>query len=191
MRFATNLLAVLVSGLLLSLASAADDEKDKEKNEKKAKLPPLTFVGNFDGEVVHIDPHSDKLVIRITDVVPQWVQGQGQYASGLLRRLNNTSGSYVNKEEKKDIPINLSPDLKIRVMYAQPGAPTSTNKKKEKALTPKELAEKDPDYKLGGSAGKKSQLSKGQTVRVSMGRNNDRINPQIYGMVVYVLKEGK
>ena len=99
-------------------------------------------------------------------------------------------GSYVAKEEKKDIPVNLSPDYKVRLMYAQTGGAT-TGAKKEKPLTAKQMAEKDPDYKLGGTPGKKSQLSKGQIVRVSMGRNNDRINPQIYGMVIYVVSEGR
>lgn len=182
-----NLSAVLLSGLLLSLASAADDEKDKEKNEKKAKLPPLTFVGNIDGELMHVDTHSDRLVVQITDVVPQWVQNQG-----FTRRFN--SGTYVPKEEKKEIPVNLSPDLKVRIMYNQQTASTGNAdkaKKKEKQPTPKEMAEKDPDYKLGGTPGKKGQLSKGQIVRLSIGRNNDRINPQNYVMVVYVIKESK
>ena len=129
--------------------------------------------------------------------------------------------------------INLSPDVKVRLMYGSPAAsrdPKSkpdedkeaaeTKEGKDKAKdkagtaddekemkkpgkdkvsatkkprppTAKELAERDPDYKLGGNPGKKSQISKGQMVRVAMGRNNDRVNPQIYAMVVYVVKEGK
>lgn len=188
--------ALLLSGFCLTLAVAADDDdKEKAKNDKKSKIPPLTFVGNLDGEILYVDTHSDRITLQVTDVVPQWVPNQNG-GTGLIRRLNQ-GGTYVAKEEKKEIAVNMSPDIKIRLMYSQQGGATTTGKgastggKKEKSPTAKELAEKDPDYKLGGVAAKKSQLSKGQIVRVSMGRNNDRINPQIYGMVVYVVKEGR
>jgi len=66
---------------------------------------------------------------------------------------------------------------------------------KEKAdkekMDAEEKPEKDPDAKLGGAPGKKSQLAKGQVVRVALGRNNDPVNPQIYVMAVYVLSDGK
>lgn len=55
----------------------------------------------------------------------------------------------------------------------------------------KEKPEKDPDAKMGGAPGKKSQLAKGQIVRVALGRNNDPVNPQIYVMAIYVLSDGK
>lgn len=183
--------AMLVSVAILSLAQA-DDEKDKEKNDKKSKIPPLTVIGYYDGEIMNADGGSDRLSLRYKEIVQKWVQSnQGAGANSLMRRMNGgQGGSYVAQEQQKDIEVNLSPDVKIRLMYTKP-APATPGAKKEKPLTAKEMAEKDPDYKLGGSPGKKSQLAKGQIVRITMGRNNDRINPQNYGMVVYVVTEGK
>jgi hypothetical protein len=188
---AGTLWTMLLSVVILSLAQA-DDDKDKEKNDKKAKIPPLTVIGYYDGEIVNADSGSDRLTLRYKEIVQKWVQNnQGQGYNPVTRRLNGQGqGGYVSQEQSKDIEVNLSPDVKVRLMYTQP-ASSNTGTKKEKPPTPKELAEKDPDYKLGGVAGKKSQLTKGQVVRITMGRNNDRINPQNYGMVVYVVSEGK
>ncbi len=183
--------AMLLSVAILSLAQA-DDEKDKEKNDKKSKLPPLTVIGYYDGEIIS-DGNSEQVTLRYKEIVQKWVQNnQGQGANSLMRRMNGgqSSGAYVPQEQAKDIVVNLAPDVKVRLMYTKP-APAAPGAKKEKPPTAKEMAEKDPDYKLGGVLGKKSQLAKGQIVRITMGRNNDRINPQNYGMVVYVVTEGK
>lgn len=188
--FTTLLMASLVSG----------DEKDAAKKDKLSKIPPLTFVGTLEGEIVHVEG-GDRLVLKTREIVPQWVSNPGAQAGAAGRinnlvnmRSNSNSGGYVPKEQVKDIPINLSPDLKVRIMYvtsSEAKPDNSTKTRKNKILKEKELAEKDPDYKLGGQAGKKSQLAKGQFVRVAMGRNNDLVNPQIYGMVVFVIREGK
>ncbi len=181
---------MLLSVAILSLAQA-DDEKDKEKNDKKSKLPPLTVIGYYDGEISS-DGNSEQVTLRYKEIVQKWVQNnQGQGANSLMRRMNGgQGGGYIAQEQAKDIVVNLAPDVKIRLMYTKP-APPAPGAKKEKPPTAKEMAEKDPDYKLGGIPGKKTQLSKGQIVRITMGRNNDRINPQNYGMVVYVVTEGK
>ncbi|HQR07479.1 MAG TPA: hypothetical protein PLN21_11685 [Gemmatales bacterium] len=189
---AASLWTLLLSVIILSLAHADDEDKDKTKNEKKAKIPPLTVIGYYDGEIVNADGNSDRLALRTREITQKWVpnnQGGAGY-NPVSRRLNGAQGgSYVPTEQAKDIEINLSPDVKVRIMYSKPAAPAPGGKK-EKPLTEKEKAEKDPDYKLGGTPGKKSQLGKGQIVRITMGRNNDRINPQNYGMVVYVVTEG-
>jgi hypothetical protein len=191
---AVSLWTMLLSVILFSLAQA-DDDKDKEKNDKKAKIPPLTVIGYYDGEIVNADGNSDRLTLRYKEIAQKWVpnnQGGTGY-NPVTRRLNGGQGggTYVPTEQAKDMEINLSPDVKVRIMYSKPAAAPAAGTKKEKPLTDKEKAENDPDYKLGGTPGKKSQLSKGQIVRITMGRNNDRINPQNYGMVVYVVSEGK
>jgi hypothetical protein len=182
--------ALLLSVAILSLAQA-DDDKDKEKNDKKSKLPPLTVIGYYDGEIVS-DGNTEQVTLRYKEIVQKWVQNnQGAGYNPAFRRMNGgQSGGYVPQEQAKDIVVNLAPDVKIRLMYNKP-APSKPGEKKEKPPTAKEMAEKDPDYKLGGTPGKKTQLAKGQVVRITMGRNNDRINPQNYGMVVYVVTEGK
>jgi len=229
----------LMSVLVCLSTSSADD--------KRSKIPALTFVGNYEGEIIHVDANSDQLTLKIVGIVPKWVpnnQSAQQLPRGALRNFQGQfgqgGGSYVPSEQVKDVNINLSPDVKVRLMYGppvsgktpasgseekekqkanpdeskegkaskesgeskegadgeekdmkKPASKVKTAPKKPKALTAKELAERDPDYKLGGNPGKKSQLSKGQIVRVAMGKNNDRVNPQIYAMVVYVVKEGK
>jgi hypothetical protein len=222
--------------LLFTLACAvvvADDDR-------KAKIPKLTFVGNYDGEIAWVDLHSDKLTIRIRGVVPKWVPNSGNNngpAMGALRNFQNRynqggGGTYVPEEKVQEISVNLSPDLKVRLVNAPPAPPKDDKPKdgeakkdgdekkddekdkmeekkdsarkdskpaakkpvtptKTKAQLAKELREKDPDYQLGGYPGKKTMLAKGQIVRVSMGRNSDPVNPQIYGMVVYVVKDSK
>ena len=60
-----------------------------------------------------------------------------------------SSGAYVPQEQAKDIVVNLAPDVKVRLMYTKT-ATAKPGEKKEKPPTAKELAEKDPDYKLGG-----------------------------------------
>ncbi len=189
---AASLWTLLLSVIILSLAQADDDDKDKAKNDKKAKIPPLTVIGYYDGEIVRPDPDSDKVTIRFKEITQKWVaNNQGGFGYNPVgRRLGQGGGAYVPTEQSKDIEVNLSPDVKVRIMYSKPST-TPPSGKKEKPLTARELAEKDPDYKLGGTAGKKSSLAKGQIVRITMGRNNDRINPQNYGMVVYVVSEGK
>lgn len=227
-------LALTLVGLMVFLSSSSADDK-------RSKIPALTFVRNYEGEVVYVDSNSDVLKLRIKEVVPKWVagnQGGQQSPPGALRNFQGRfnqggGGSYVPSEQVKEMDINLSPDVKVRLMYGSPAASrdpkskpdedkeaaeTKEGKDKEKDKagtaddekemkkpgkdkvsatkkprppTAKELAERDPDYKLGGNPGKKSQISKGQMVRVAMGRNNDRVNPQIYAMVVYVVKEGK
>lgn len=228
-------LALTLVGLVVCLSSGLADDK-------RSKIPTLTFVGNYDGEVIHVDTHSDLIKLKIRGVVPQWVpnnQGGQSTPPGALRnfqgQFNRGGGSYVPSEQTKEVDINMSPDVKVRLMYGSPAASrdpktkpddekegkeaaeTKPGKEKEKdkegaseedkemkkpgkdkasAKKPrqpsaKELAERDPDYKLGGNPGKKAQISKGQIVRVAMGRNNDRVNPQIYAMVVFVVKEGK
>ena len=185
-----NMVTLVLTVLFLSVALADDNDKDKTKNEKKPKLPPLTFVYNVDGEITEVDADNDRITVQYKDIKLQWVANQGG-GSGLVRRMNQGTGNYVPKEEKKDISIMLSPELKVRLMYPQNGSADANSKKKQKQPTAKELAAKDPDYQLGGAPGKKSDLAKGQIVRVSMGRNNDRINPQIYGMAVFVVTEGR
>lgn len=192
---------LLFSLALLLTSSVCGDDKDAVKKEKLSKIPPLTFVGSLEGEIVHVEG-GDRLVLKTKEIVPQWVSNSGAQA-GAAGRVNNLvnlrsntggGGTFVPKEQIKDIPLNLSPDLKVRIMYTTASdnkKDTNTKSKKSKATKEKELAEKDPDYKLGGSAGTKSQLAKGQWVRVAVGRNNDLVNPQIYGMVVFVIKEGK
>lgn len=212
----------LVMALFCTLTTLAWADDDEAKKEKKNKIPPLTFVGNYDGEIVSVDSHTDRMTIKIRDVVPQWVPNNNNnngYIPGRIGAMNNRmnflngGGTYVAQEQQKDIGINLSPDVKVRLLTppdskkadrkkstedkntgddkatAESKKPATTAKK-DKPLTAKELAEKDPDYKLGGAAGKKSDLSKGQIVRVAMGKNNDKINPQIYAMAVFVVKEG-
>jgi len=188
---AASLWTLLLSVLIPSLVQA-DDEKDKAKNDKKAKIPPLTVIGYYDGEIVSADPHSDRVVLRYKEITQKWVaNNQAGGNNPVSRRLNGVQGgTYVPTEQAKDVEVNLSPDVKVRLMYSKPATPAAGSKK-EKPPTAKELAEKDPDYKLGGTAGKKSQLAKGQIVRITMGRNNDRINPQNYGMVIFVVTEGK
>lgn len=191
---AASLWTLLLSVIILSFVRADDEDKDKAKNDKKAKIPPLTVIGYYDGEIVNADGNSDRLTLRYKEITQKWVpnnQAGGGY-NPVARRLNGGQGggTYVPTEQAKDIEVNLSPDVKVRLMYSKPATPTPGSKK-EKPPTAKEMAEKDPDYKLGGTAGKKSQLTKGQIVRITMGRNNDRINPQNYGMVVYVVTEGK
>ncbi|HQR43411.1 MAG TPA: hypothetical protein PLX97_12020 [Gemmatales bacterium] len=216
---------------------AADDDENKAK---KAKLPPLTFVGNYDGEIVNVDTHSDRLTLKIRGVVPKWVPNNNAAAppGGKLRTVQNryntgNGGTYVPEEQVKEVGINLAPDLKVRLMNVPPASaksnpedkpkeagdkkdesktgddkdkaedkkpadkaakpaakkPAPTRKTKEQLA--KELSDKDPDYRLGGQPGKKTMLAKGQIVRVAMGRNNDQVNPQIYGMVVYVVSDSK
>ncbi len=227
-------LALTLVSLVVFLSSSSADDK-------RSKIPTLTFVGNYDGEVVYIDTHSDVIKLKIRGVVPTWVpnnQGGQSLPPGSLRnfqgQFNRGGGSYVPTEQIKEVDINMSPDVKVRLMYGAPAASDPKNKpdegkegkesaeskegkdkeskdgasdedkemkksgkdkasasKKTRQPTAKELAERDPDYKLGGNPGKKAQISKGQIVRVAMGRNNDRVNPQIYAMVVYVVKEGK
>ena len=186
---AATLWSMVLSVFVLSLVQA-DDDKDKARNDKKSKLPPLTVIGYYDGEILNANVHSDQITIRYKEIVQKWVQNnQGGGNNPVARRLNVApGGSYVAQEEAKDIVINLAPDVKVRLMYNKPS--TSGNKK-EKPSAAKETPEKDPDSKLGGMPGKKSQLAKGQLVRITMGRNNDRINPQNYGMVVYVVSDGK
>lgn len=221
--------------LLFLLACAvvvADDDR-------KAKIPKLTFVGNYDGEIVWVDLHSDKLTIKIRDVVPKWVPNGGNNngaAMGALRNFQNRynqggGGSFVPEEKVQEISVNLSPDMKVRLVNPPPAAPKEdkpkdgeakkegedkkddkdkmddkkdaakkdgkpapkkpTPARKSKQELARELQAKDPDHALGGYAGKKTMLAKGQIVRVAMGRNNDPVNPQIYGMVVYVVKDSK
>ncbi|HMP17693.1 MAG TPA: hypothetical protein PKD72_11765 [Gemmatales bacterium] len=240
MRWITLTLAM---GLVALSAGWADD--------KKSKIPPLTFVGNYEGEITHVDANSDTLSLKIRGVVPKWVpnwQNNQQLPPGALRNFQNQfnqgGGKYVPQEETHHVSINLSPDVKVRLMYGTPAsrqklpdadheksenatkkdseakdekdksvqasddtdaddekemkktpakkaASTKSTSSKSKTPSAKEWAERDPDYKLGGNPGKKAMLAKGQIVRVAMGRNHDRVNPQIYGMVVYVIKEGK
>lgn len=226
-------LALTLVGLVVCVSSSSADDK-------RSKIPALTFVGNYDGEVVYVDTHSDVIKLKIRGVVPQWVpnnQGGQSLPPGSLRnfqgQFNRGGGSYVPTEQTKEVDINMSPDVKVRLMYGspasdpknkpdegkegkegaskeskdkekeskdgtdedkemkKPGKDKASAAKKPRQPTAKELAERDPDYKLGGNPGKKAQISKGQIVRVAMGRNNDRVNPQIYAMVVYVVKEGK
>lgn len=200
MRASTTLLLTLAFSL--TTLTWADD--GDEKKEKKAKIPALTFVGNYDGEIASVEIDSDRIVLKIRDVVPKWVPNNNNpnnYVPGRLGMINNrlnnfngnNGGTYVPQEQQKDVPINLSPDVKVRIMTPPPAAnakKTVNSTKKEKAPTEKEKAEKDPDYKLGGSPGKKSELNKGQLVRVAMGRNNDKVNPQIYAMAIFVVREG-
>jgi hypothetical protein len=190
---AASLGSLLLSVVILSLAQADDEDKDKAKNDKKAKIPPLTVIGYYDGEIYRAEPESDKVVLRLKEITQKWVANNqtGLGYNPVGRRLGQGGGTYVPTEQTKDIEVNLSPDVKVRLMYSKPATPAAPGSKKDKPPTAKELAEKDPDYKLGGTPGKKSSLSKGQIVRITMGRNNDRINPQNYGMVVYVVSEGK
>ncbi|MFT3881523.1 MAG: hypothetical protein QM703_17885 [Gemmatales bacterium] len=82
---AISLWSVLLSVLILSLAHADDEDKDKAKNDKKAKIPPLTVVGYYDGEVVRSEAESDKLVIRYKEITQKWVQNN-QMALTIIRR---------------------------------------------------------------------------------------------------------
>lgn len=195
-----SMIITLTSALLLASMVAGDD-KDEAKKEKLSKIPPLTLVGSLEGEIVHVEG-GDRLILKTTEVVPQWVNNFGANQGTAAGRINNrinfrtnmNGGGYVPKEQIKEIPLNLSPDLKVRIMYStqlENKKENTLKNKKSKSLKEKELAEKDPDFKLGGTAGTKSQLAKGQWVRIAVGRNNDLVNPQIYGMVVFVLKEGR
>ena len=69
---AISLWAMLLSVAILSLAQA-DDDKDKEKNDKKSKLPPLTVIGYYDGEIVS-DGNSEQVTLRYKEIVQKWVQ---------------------------------------------------------------------------------------------------------------------
>ncbi|MFT3881524.1 MAG: hypothetical protein QM703_17890 [Gemmatales bacterium] len=90
-------------------------------------------------------------------------QPDGAYNNPAFRRLNgvNGGGTYVPTEQAKDIEINLSPDVKVRLMYSKPATP-APGSKKEKPPTEKEKAEKDPDYKLGGTAGRNPLWPRGK-----------------------------
>lgn len=195
-----SIMITLISALVLA-SMATGDDKEAAKKEKLSKIPPLTLVGYLEGEIVHVEG-GDRLILKTREIVPQWVNNFGANQATAAGRINNrvnfrtnmNGGGYVATEKIKDIPLNLSPDLKVRIMYSTQVEDKKENtlkNKKSKSLKEKELAEKDPDFKLGGNAGTKSQLAKGQWVRIAVGRNNDLVNPQIYGMVVFVLREGK
>jgi hypothetical protein len=193
--------AVLLTFGLLTVAAG----DDKDKGDKKSKIPPLTFIGNIEGEIAGVDTGSDRLTVSFKKLVRQPVPVVGP------QRLIGGGIQYRVTEQMVHETYNLSPDLKIRLMNKRPEPskqdkkkpdPKSTGKKdtkKEDKETTDENAdkgkedkpEKDHDARLGGAPGKKNQLSKGQFVRVALGRNNDPVNPQIYAMVVYVISDGK
>ncbi|HMO35342.1 MAG TPA: hypothetical protein PKA06_04805 [Gemmatales bacterium] len=77
MRWITLTLAM---GLVALSAGWADD--------KKSKIPPLTFVGNYEGEITHVDANSDTLSLKIRGVVPKWVPNWQNNSS--IRGVENT-----------------------------------------------------------------------------------------------------
>ncbi len=199
-------LALAVSLGLIALTAADDKNSDK-----KSKIPPLTFIKNVElAEISYVDEGSERIGIKTKEIVQQWVPLPSPPGRYMPNR-----GQYVPKEQIKEHHLNLSPDVKIRLMNTKTdpkksdkrGAKTANKGAKggvakgdaasgddEKAGEKgKEEGEKEKDYdaKLGGALGKKSNLAKGQLVRLALGQNNDRVNPQIYVMVVYVLSEGK
>jgi hypothetical protein len=212
---------VLVFSLGLVAATLGDDDK-------KTKLPPMTFVGNVDGELVMVDEGSDRIVVTVRKMVPTQVPGPA-YGPGRLYG----GGRTVMKEQIVQESYNLSPDVAIRLMNKRPETPPKQDKKKTDTKSAKKEnkdkksddakdsdnpdngggnkgdkgdkaqgggpggggpgggASSDPNSRLGGIAGKKSQLNKGQLVRLALARSQDRNNPQNYVIVVYVLADGK
>jgi len=181
----------------------------QDRDDKKSKLPPLILVGSMDGQIEGVDTNGDRLVLNVKKVVREAVPVYGP------QRLMNGRYQYVMKEKIVRETYNLSPDVKIRLMNRRP-EPAKTGKKavagkdskKDKDAATKETTEetskddkanaekdekpaKDLDASLGGVPGKKSDLAKGQIVKVALGRNNDRLNPQIYVMAVFVYADGK
>lgn len=185
------------------------------RDDKKSKLPPLTFLGNVDGVIDWVDDGSDRITLNVKDYVreaaPNPTYGPGRLLNGRVQ--------YVIKEKIVQKTYNLSPEVKIRLMNkkAEPakndkkkpdakGASKKDPKKdgeavkdadeadkgeKDKMAEKGQKPEKDLDANLGGLAGKKSNLVKGQLVRLALGRNSDPVNPQIYVMAVFVYSDGK
>jgi hypothetical protein len=202
----------LLPALLLSLGLLTAAVADGKQGDKKSKIPPLTMVGTIEGQIAGLDNGSDRLIIKTKKIAPTIVPNYGP-----LSRIPGSNQKVVMQEKIEDVALNLSPDVKIRLMNKKPEIPKPDKKSTPKASGKKdpkkdmkkdepptkeskdenaekgddEKPEKDPDAKLGGVPGKKNQLTRGQIVKVVVGRNNDPVNPQNYAMIIFVYGDGK
>jgi hypothetical protein len=188
-------ISVFVTIGLLYGSVAATSADDKDKNDQKSKqgnamLVPFTWA---EGEILNVNEDSEKLTLRVKQLSQVVINNNRGLAGSLnnasvygrLGMVNPNNATLGVREDVKDYPILFAPDMKIRLMNAKPEA------SKDKSSAKKEAKEKDPDSKLGGVAGKKESLAKGQMVRIQVGRSKDSINQQNYAMVIYVISEGK
>ncbi len=179
------LTALAICGLVFGSATGDDKSKDKQESKPKAKLIQL---GSVDGELIAVDESSEKLTIRVKELKEVWIPNYNPGPAninnrGVFGRLgyNQNQGTVGLQENTKEHNLVFSPDMKVRMMNVKPDNSKSKGAKKEK----------DPDQKLGGVAGKKESLAKGQMVRIFYGKSPDRLNQQIYAMLVFVVSDGK
>jgi hypothetical protein len=198
MRTMVRSFAIAAAGLLFALTAASQADDKNDKSDKKTKPSSLLVaVGTLEGEILYVDENGEKLTVRTKQLKQVLVNSGNTGVVGPLNRasvygrlgaMNPNNVTVGVKEEMQDYKMDFAPDMKIRLMNTK-----SDNNKKDKSTAKKETTtkEKDPDSRLGGVAGKKESLAKGQMVRVQVGRSKDSLNQQNYAMVVYVLSEGK
>jgi hypothetical protein len=156
-------------------------KKDDKKDEKKDKKPSYRFVGNITGQITQMGEGGSTLTVRVTGVLPTWVQTYDQRYGRWRVNPNYNQPNVTNQ----DFDVILADDCKVRLPVKQ----EFDEKGKPKPM-PKVDPKEDPDYKtLGGSKGEASDLARGQIVTVAFGQSMDPKNPQVVATMIRVERD--
>jgi hypothetical protein len=198
MRRSFALLAALLTLALGSTGRSADDNKKtdaKLPGDQKEAYDKMVSTGQLTGKLTHWGEGSQKyMTVQVTvkygvpnvDAARNIANLQKQAAEASrdpnpvnrANRLNNIQYELLKnqkvlitvKEESKNVELQASDDMKVRVKELPP---VFDEKGKVKKLSPKELKERKGDTKLPGYTAELSDLKSNQTVTVYLAKKKD------------------